>query len=409
MAAVRAAVVHKWPITISETFIRAHAERLPGVSTVLHARNGLPAIDDKPVLDRSWGARAIRRGIAVLFDREWSRREDRAWEIALRRAHVDVVLAEYGTTGAFLAKPCARVGISLVVHFHGFEAAKTDTLRQFEAAYRQMFDRAAAVVAVSRAMERDLLALGCPRRKLVYNPCGVDVRQFADADPAASPQQLLAVGRLVEKKGPHLTIAAFARALAIRPDLRLCVIGEGALLHVCRDLAPLLGIAHAVRFLGAQPHEVVAREMRRSRAFVQHSITAADGDREGTPVAILEAGAAGLPVIATRHAGIPDVVIHGRTGLLVDERDVDGMAAHMVSLATNAPLAGELGREAASHVRRHYTMDQSISRLARILEAAARGDDLALVRDAIESELPASLPDRGASPRPGTVTLQKSC
>jgi glycosyltransferase involved in cell wall biosynthesis len=394
MARVRIAVVHNWPVAISETFIRAHAERLPGVSSVFHAHNRLPAIDGRAVFDQSWSARAIRKGVAVVFRRELSRRVDRSWEIALRRADVDVVLAEYGTTGAMVAEPCRRIGVPLVVHFHGFDASRTETIQRFGAAYREMFDRAAAIVVVSRVMEEDLLALGCPREKLVYNPYGVDVRQFGDSAPAGSAPRLLAVGRLVEKKGPHLTLAAFARALRKRPEIRLCLIGEGALLGVCRDLAQVLEIEHAVEFAGVQPHDAVAREMQRSRAFVQHSITAADGDREGTPVAILEAGAAGLPVISTRHGGIPDVVIHGKTGLLIDERDIQGMAEHMVGLATDAQLAGELGFAAASYVRRHYTMDQSISRLARLIEAAARAEDLAVVRDAIESEFPPTTPAR---------------
>src|SRR4030095_8558957 len=205
MAPIRIALVHDWPYTMSETFIRAHAERLPGVRAVFHAKDRLPAIDGKAVLDQSWARRAIRKGVAVVFQRELSRRVDRAWEIVLRRAGVDVVLAEYGTTGAFVAEPCTRIGVPFVVHFHGFDASKTETIQRFEAAYRRMFDRAAAIVAVSRAMERQLLELGCPREKLVYNPYGVDVRQFGDATPAGSPPQFLAVGRLVEKKGPHLT------------------------------------------------------------------------------------------------------------------------------------------------------------------------------------------------------------
>jgi glycosyltransferase involved in cell wall biosynthesis len=400
MAPIRIAIVHNWPITISETFIRAHAERLPGVSTVFHVQDRLPAIDGRAVLDRSWGARAIRKGVSVVFRRELSRRSGRAWEIALRRANVDVVLAEYGTTGAWVAEPCTRVGVPLVAHFHGFDAAKTATIQRSEAAYQYMFGCAAAVVAVSRAMKQQLLDLGCPKEKLVYNPYGVDVNQFGDAAPAEAAPQFLAVGRLIEKKGPHLTLAAFARALQMRPEIRLCFIGDGALLSVCQDFAQTLAIGHAVQFLGAQPHDAVAREMRRSRAFVQHSVGASDGDREGTPVAVLEAGAAGLPVISTRHAGIPDVVIHGYTGLLVDERDIEGMAAHMVSLATNAQFAGELGRAAASHVRQNYTMDQSIRRLARIVEAAARRKDIAAVRDAIESELPSAAQGHGAGSRP---------
>ena len=124
--------------------------------------------------------------------------------------------------------------------------------------------------------------------------------------------------------------------------------------------------------------------MQQARALVQHSITAADGDSEGTPVSILEAGAAGLPVVSTRHAGIPDVVVEGKTGLLVDEDRTDEMAQHILALAENPGFADELGRNAAIHIRRTYTMSHSIRRLAQVLEAAASGSSVALVREAIE-------------------------
>ncbi len=139
--------------------------------------------------------------------------------------------------------------------------------------------------------------------------------------------------------------------------------------------------------------------MRGARCFVQHSVTDSTGDSEGTPVAVLEAGAMGLPVVATRHAGIPDVVIEGETGLLVDERDAVGMAAHMISLARDPGTANRLGREAAARIRKFYTMDQSISRLSRILEAAATGKDVRVIRMQIEAELPShKTSDNAATP-----------
>ena len=146
------------------------------------------------------------------------------------------------------------------------------------------------------------------------------------------------------------------------------MVGDGPLLTPCRDLARGLGIESSVAFLGAQSHHVVRDEMLAARAFVQHSIEASSGDCEGTPVAILEAGASGLPVVATRHAGIPDVVIEGETGLLVDEKDVTGMASRMRRLAEDPGLAGNMGRAAREHIRRHFSMERSIDGLWRIIE-----------------------------------------
>jgi len=113
--------------------------------------------------------------------------------------------------------------------------------------------------------------------------------------------------------------------------------------------------------------------MRRARGFLQHSIRASDGDSEGTPVAILEAQASGLPVIATRHAGIPDVVIEGRTGFLVDEGDVKRMAEGIARVAEDSPLATALGAAGRSRVLESFTMERSIDRLWGIIERALAG------------------------------------
>ena len=372
--------------TTAPTFLRAHAERLPGVVGVVSRDLGVPALDGQPVLSDQSPRPALLKLTRMLRVRSTLGESDYAYETAFRRAQADVVLAQYGTHGIRILKACRRAAVPLVVHFHGADASRHKILRRHAAAYRRMFTQAAAVIAVSRAMERQLLSLGCPSGKLIYCPCGVDCDAFVAARPLTAPPQFLGVGRMVEKKGPNLTLMAFARVLEQRPDARLRIIGDGELLDTCRDLAASLAIDHAVVFLGLQSHDVVRQEMQHARAFVQHSVTAADGDSEGTPVSILEAGAAGLPVVSTRHAGIPDVVVERKTGLLVEERSVDEMAQHMLALANDPGLADELGRNAALHVRRYYTMPQSIRRLGQVLEAAASGSPIALVREDIEAD-----------------------
>jgi glycosyltransferase involved in cell wall biosynthesis len=112
--------------------------------------------------------------------------------------------------------------------------------------------------------------------------------------------------------------------------------------------------------------------MRGAQAFVQHSVVAPDGDSEGTPVSVIEAGACGLPVVATRHGGIPDVVIDGETGLLVDEGDVAGMAERMQRLLKEPHTAGLLGKRAREHIQSHYSHTDSIEKLSRLLNSAAK-------------------------------------
>ena len=367
-----------------ETFIRAHADRLPGVVGVVSRDLGVPVLDGLGVFPDAGPRPALLRFARTLRGKLWE--IDHAYETAFRRTQADVVLAEYGTAGVRVLKACRRAAVPLVVHFHGADASRHKVLRRYAADYRRMFAQAAAVIAVSRAMERQLTNIGCPPGKLVYLPYGVDCDTFAGARPLTAPPQFLAVGRMVEKKAPNLTLMAFARVLEQCPEARLKMIGGGELLEACRDLVVSLGIDYAVAFLGVQSHEAVRQEMHHARAFVQHSVTAADGDSEGTPVSILEAGAAGLPVVSTRHAGIPEVVVEWKTGLLVDEGRTDEMAQHMLTLANDPGFADELGRNAALHVRRHYTMARSINRLARVLEAAASGTPIALVRESIEAD-----------------------
>jgi glycosyltransferase involved in cell wall biosynthesis len=146
------------------------------------------------------------------------------------------------------------------------------------------------------------------------------------------------------------------------------MIGSGPLLHECRELTRSLGISHAVTFLDDQPHTVVQDEMRRSLCFVQHSMVAPSGDSEGTPVSIIEAGASGLPVIATQHAGIPDVVLDGRTGFLVREGDVESMAERMLVLLKDVQLAGRMGKAARIHIQENFASEQRLGRLWQIIE-----------------------------------------
>ena len=111
--------------------------------------------------------------------------------------------------------------------------------------------------------------------------------------------------------------------------------------------------------------------MKRARAFVQHSIRPSSGDSEGTPVGVVEAGASGLPVVATRHGGIKDVVVEEETRLLVDEGDVDAMALHMTRLAADPSLAGHLGAAGRDRIAARYGMDARIELLWGILQDAA--------------------------------------
>jgi colanic acid/amylovoran biosynthesis glycosyltransferase len=361
---VRVSVVTNGPLSYSETFIRQHASDLPTKTTL---------IDDWPPWrksgsrwERTLQGRAYLRALRLLFTEAYGRRVTAAY-VELFRGRADAVLAEFGPTGVAVLDACSQLNLPLFVHFHGFDISVRSVLEQYGAAYTSMFQRAAGLIAVSRAMQRKLIEMDAPPERVHYNPCGVDCDAFDGASPSEAPPRVLAVGRFVEKKGPRLTLAAFAEVLRQYPEARMRMIGDGPLFRECQRLSRRLSIGHAVTLLGRLPHEAIAEEMRRARLFVQHSIEAASGDSEGTPVSILEAGASGLPVVSTRHGGIPDVVLDEETGMLVQEGDVKGMARQMLRLLRDPALAARLGGEARRRVRAHFSASLSIERLWAII------------------------------------------
>ena len=357
---------------VSETFLRVHEEMLLADVAVLYGRR--PRLARDPLTDR----------LARLHFKVTRRLSGRSevWEVTrlyvrlLRRLRPDAVLAEYGPMGVNIMGACAQLDIPLVVNFHGFDASDRPTLEKYRQLYPQLFEQASAIIAVSQAMRQRLIALGADASKVHYNPCSVACERFVGAGLSRSKPVFLAVGRMVPKKGPHLTIIAFSEALRHCPDAHLRMIGDGPLLGFCRELAARLNVEHAVTFLGAQPHSVVQQEVRQARAFVQHSVVAQSGDAEGTPVAVLEASASGLPVVSTRHEGIAEAVIDGVSGLLFDEHDVFGMAKGIEQIARDCELATRLGQAGRQHVLDHYTQERCVGRLWFIIKSCINGSPL---------------------------------
>lgn len=355
---------------MTETFIQAHASGLPADTVSLEGWP--PRLNGRTLLSQSLPRRAVRRLWRGLLHVGGRDHHTLIYRKLIERLRPDVVLAEYGTTGVRVMDACRHQGVPLVVHFHGVDASKRSVLEQHRLTYPRLFAQAAAVIAVSRSMRARLIDLGAPPERTHYNPCGVDCTVLRPGHPEMAPPVFLFVGRFVEKKSPHETLRAFALVHAAFPEARLRMIGAGPLLQPCQALATELGLTEAVTFLSVQSPEVVSAEMHRARCYVQHSIEAPSGDSEGTPLSILEAGACGLPVVSTRHAGIPDAVVEGKTGFLVDEHDIGGMAHHMLGFVRDPKLAAAMGATARAHVARHFSLARSLEVLWSILAQSAQ-------------------------------------
>lgn len=351
----------------SQTFIEDHIAYISQNTSVIHG-------ESFPMFDQNKKCILSQKYIKPTTDYQYNVSKKiytDAFQYYLNDNKFDVILSEFGTVAAKIYKACEKSGIPYVVHFHGYDATATPTLQAYKHEYSDIFKSAAALIVVSKAMRDKLISIGAPINKVFLNPYGVDVQRDDLASPESSKPIFLAVGRFVEKKAPHITIQAFEKTAKSIPNSRLVMVGDGPLLKACQELAKKLNIQNQVQFAGVQTRRSVAKLLRLSRAFLQHSVTAANGDTEGLPLAILEAGAAGLPVISTRHAGIPDAVIEGENGLLVDEGDVQKMSEAIFQLAINPNLAGWMGKNYHRRVVEHFSRETSIQGLRTILRSAA--------------------------------------
>jgi glycosyltransferase involved in cell wall biosynthesis len=267
----------------------------------------------------------------------------------------------------------------LLVSFLGLDVSTLGRGTLWRRIYkRDLIDSGTAVTGVSNHVCARLEELGFPRDTVHLLHNGVRVDRFHYSDPAGRwdgrTVKCLHVGRLVEKKNPVLLVQAFRHAVDMaRPglDLRLDVIGEGPLEGALKAEISRLGLGDKVRLLGPLPHDLIVKAMQEAHVYTQHAVTAPNGDQEGQGISLVEASSCGLPVVTTRHNGIPDVVLDGETGYLVEERDVRGMGERIAGLAAHPERWKEMGARGRKHVETHMNLSLQVQKAIALYQALA--------------------------------------
>jgi colanic acid/amylovoran biosynthesis glycosyltransferase len=352
----------------SETFIRVQQEMLPFVLVNYYGGFFPKNIEGKKaIVNNSFLPKSFNRIRRMLSNYSLNFNEYLLSKSFVRNK-IDVVLAQFGPTGESIAKACATAEIPLIVHFHGADASVDELIKKYNH-YKSVFSSAWKVICVSKVMEEKLISLGCPSEKLIYNTYGPR-DHFLDIAPTFENPHFFAMGRFTDKKAPYYTILAFKEVLKKHPKAKLTMGGDGQLLSTCKNLVHYYKMDHAVDFPGVLNTDQVLDYFRNSSAFVQHSIVADDGDAEGTPLSILEASAASLPVISTYHAGIQDVIINESSGLLVKEHDVKTMAEAMINLLGDLHKAKEMGQNGRKNIIDHFSLKRHIDVLSSVIQSA---------------------------------------
>lgn len=347
----------------SETFIQAHKNGLKGNVFYFYGEGAHIQLEKHGLVYQKTGLKKelLYKLRGVKSPNIWQQLAHK-----LNELRAQSILIEYGTHAHHLLPLLDLIELPVIVHFHGYDASMCEVIQKANN-YKKVFEKAKHIIAVSKIMESKLLEIDCPKDKLVLNTYGPR-EIFFDNQPKFSKKQLIAIGRFTDKKAPYYTIFAFEKALKKHPDAKLIMAGTGELLNTCVNLVAYLKLEKEIIFPGVIDAQQLNTYFEDSRAFVQHSITASSGDMEGTPLAVLEASAAALPVISTYHAGISDVVLHGFTGLLCNEHDVETMSKHIIQVLDDREQAIKFGKAGRSRIKDQFTLEGHLSVIQGLLE-----------------------------------------
>ncbi len=298
-------------------------------------------------------------------------------ERVLTDQDVKLIHAHFGPYGLDVLPSAKRLGIPLVVTFHGYDASTLLSDSTYTAQLRELFDYA-HVITASADFHKTLSSLGANPERLQAHHIGVPVDDFRFVDripPSEKARRgelirFLQVSNFVEKKGHRYTLDAFERFLSEYDKAELVFAGDGPLRPSIESMCREKDLGGKVRFVGRVTTKEVIPLMSAADVFLHHSVTAADGDKEATTTVIAEAMSTGLLVVGTYHGGIPEMIDDGIDGLLVEERDVATYADKLVGILE---CGSELGVRASEKIRADFDLSKQNDQLCDIYERVIGG------------------------------------
>lgn len=305
-------------------------------------------------------------------------------------AHLHNHFANSSCSVAMLASELGGFSYSYTVHGPAifFEPARWNL--------REKVEKALFVSCISHYCRSQVMIRTNPTKwnRLHIVHCGVDpdlqqVREHGDEENGG---RLLFVGRLAAVKGLPILLEAVARLKASRPEIRLDVIGDGPERSLLESLASALGISDCVDFLGYRSQEEVRQHLTRTDVFVMASFA------EGVPVVLMEAMSAGVAPVATRIAGVSELVEDGVNGLTVPPGDMDSLLAAIERLLDDASLRARLGRAGREKVQREFNINREAAWLRQIMTGALDGAVLPVRPPEDESAVMQTAEQDGISP-----------
>jgi colanic acid/amylovoran biosynthesis glycosyltransferase len=345
----------------------ARLDRWKAAANVLLAHRGderrtlLRTLDPSRFWHRAWTLDQLRRTVRFL-----------------PRKPYDICYCAFGMDAphALRLRRLGVLGGELVVAFRGADTTKY-VVRRGPRVYARTFRHARLLLPVCDFLGRRLVELGAPAERLVVHRTGIDLRRWPYREPRSRGDgklRLVTVGRLVEKKGIEYGLRAVRILMDRGLDVEYAVLGDGPRREKLVALATELGLERQVVMPGRQRQELVREGLDRADILMAPSVTAADGDEEGIPNVLKEAMASGMPVVASRHAGIPELIEDNVSGLLVPERDEVALADALQRLAQAPQGWAAMGRAGRTTIEQDYDIDRLNERLTRLFAQLIRSE-----------------------------------
>ncbi|MBW1214768.1 colanic acid biosynthesis glycosyltransferase WcaL [Pantoea allii] len=284
----------------------------------------------------------------------------------------DVFLVHFGYAGA-LANKLRELGIlkgKQATVFHGADISRRHILDEHKQDYRNLFQQSELMLPISHLWQNKLIAMGCPPEKIHVTRMGIEPEKFnfQPRDAFHRPLRIVSVARLTEKKGLDVAVKASAILKQRGGQFQYTIIGNGDQDQMMRDFIAHEEMDDCVTMPGFKPQEEIRKALNEADIFLLPSKTAADGDMEGIPVALMEAMAVGLPVVSTFHSGIPELIEHNVSGWLVKEDDAEALADTLLKLSQGEVDVAPVVAAARQKVETEFNQHIAYRELAQILE-----------------------------------------
>lgn len=286
----------------------------------------------------------------------------------------NVAYVDYGTSAVLLRKYFKLYSIPYIVHFHGYDITSFLNDNVYKHKLKSVFKEATFIIAASHHIKRLLILNGCDPAKINVVRLGINTSSIIPlswTERIKSNPKIIFLGRLTTKKNPIALLYSFKIVSEKISDATLTIIGDGPLRQEVISCIEALKLTNKVTLLGSVPRSISFPILNEHWIYVQHSVTASDGDQEGFALSLAEAAAHEIPVVSTFHNGIPENVVDGVTGYLVREFDYETMAEKIIELIENPEKAKAMGINGRSHITHLCSIHDRVESIKVLLEAAS--------------------------------------